>query len=276
MKIDGNKLTLRDVFTSSVIVKESFKFLQEANKMHSADSTNLLEVLYEREAHWQKPDIGKLKPKMRSIIVNWMCDQAYDLGMHPRSAMMAISFLDRYASKRTVVHHDAETLAIACLWVAAKYDEVAQFSLSTMMELSVPISTRAPMTAEELLRMERRLLNVLDFRLAIPTPYDFLEALCFSALGHVPSLCTATMLIIRYMTRGPAALPPSQVAGTALVASNVNVAVPMTLVNVELLEEFRSDGPPTPYQHDQNDNDNSYVNGMTINKVQESSVPGMP
>lgn len=206
---------------------------------HSEDSTHLLEVLFEREAQWQKPDIGNLKPNIRSIIASWMRDQAYDIGMHPRSTMMAISFLDRYASTRTLVRDDTETLAIACLWVAAKYDEVTPYPLSTMMELSVPINTKPPMTAQDLLRMERELLKVLDFRLAIPTPYDFLEALCFSALGRVPSLRTAEMMIIRYMIRSPAALPPSTVAGTALVATNANVAVPMTLVDVELLEEIR-------------------------------------
>jgi hypothetical protein len=233
MKIDDTKLAKRCV--------DKMHSAESANSIENADSANLLEVLYERETHWQKPDIGKLKRKMRSIIVHWMCDQAYDIGMHSRSTMMAISFLDRYASKCAVTCDDAETLAIACLWVAAKYDEVEQFSLSLMMELSVPISTRPPMTTEELLRMERRLLKVLDFRLTIPTPYDFLEALCYRASGHVPSLCNATNVIIRHMTRVPASLPPSQVAGTALVASNVDVAVPITLLNVELLEEFRSE-----------------------------------
>ena len=204
----------------------------------ATDLESAFDVLRAREAQWRKPDIGDMKLSLRSIVVRWMRDEASDIGMHPRTAMLAVSLLDRFASSRTVVIGDMEKLAITCLWVAAKYEEVKEFKLRMMLELSVPSSTRPAMTADDLRGMETELLQALDHRLSIPTPFDFLEALCYEALGHVPPLREATAMIMRHMMRRPPTIPPSELAATALVAASTKVPVPMTLVNPELVNEM--------------------------------------
>ena len=204
----------------------------------TTDDESTFDVLRAREAQWRKPDVGDMKLSLRSIVVRWMRDEASDIGMHPRTTMLAISLLDRFASSRTVAVEDMEKLAIACLWVAAKYDEVNVFNVQMMLGLSVPSSTRPAITAKDLTGMEAELLRALDHRLSIPTPFDFMEVLCYEAWGHVPPLREATTMILRHMIRRPPTLPPSELAATALVAASTKVPVPMTLVNPELVNEM--------------------------------------
>lgn len=205
----------------------------------TADIESSYDVLRAREAQWRRPDIGNMKPSLRRIITRWMREEASDVGMHPRTAMLAISFLDRFASVRPVAIDDMEKLAIACLWVAAKYEEVKVFNVQAMVELSVPSSKRPALTASDLTGMEGELLRALDHRLSIPTPFDFLEALCYEAWGHVPPLREATDMILRHMVRCPPSIPPSELAATALVAASTKVPVPATLVDSALVAEMR-------------------------------------
>jgi hypothetical protein len=204
-----------------------------------ADLESSYDVLRAREAQWRRPGVTHLKPSLRKIIARWMREEASDVGMHPRTAMLAISFLDRFASASPVAIDDMERLAIACLWVAAKYEEVKVFKAQSMLEMSVPTSKRPAMTASDLTGMEGELLRALDHRLSIPTPFDFLEALCYEAWGHVPPLREATDMILRHMIRQPPAIPPSELAATALVAASTKVPVPVTLVDPVLVAEMR-------------------------------------
>ena len=206
--------------------------------MLADDST--LEVLRAREASWCRPDVGDLKPSLRSLVVRWMRDQASDIGMHPRTAMLAISLLDRFASSRPNVSDDVELLAIACLWVAAKYEEVKVYDSRVLLRLSLRDASRPALTARDLARKEAELLRALDYRLSIPTPFDMMEAMCFDAWKRVPPLRAAALMILRHMIRCPSAHPPSEVAATALVAASTKVPVPMTLVNPELVRAMMS------------------------------------
>lgn len=203
------------------------------------DIESAYDVLRAREAQWRRPDTGSLKPSLRRIVVRWMRDEAADIGLHARTTMLAISFLDRFLSARHVVIEDMEKLAIACLWVAAKYEEVDVYKLQTMVGLSVPSRARPPVNAQDVRGMEVELLKALDHRLSIPTPFDFLEALCYEAWGHVPPLREATTMILNHMVKRPPTIPPSELAATALVAASTKVPVPASLVDMCIVNEMR-------------------------------------
>jgi len=194
--------------------------------MMTPKDDSAVEVLLARQARWQRPDILGLKRTARARIMMWIYHHAYIIGLNPGTIMLAMSFMDRFASTRRLVFTEIEKLAIACIWVAAKYEEVAPFPMRTMLMLSAPFGAKPRVTAEDLKAMELELLNALDHRVSTPTPFDFMEAVCFEELeGHVPSLVMPVQMVIRHMCMCPPAHPPSELAWAALSAAGIEVSV---------------------------------------------------
>lgn len=233
MSIVNNAMMTPRTSTGRMMIAKKIDFDHSDNApttktstMTPNDDDNAVEVLLARESHWQRPNILGLKRSARTYIMKWLYHHAYIIGLHPRTIMLAMSLLDRFASSRRLVYEEIERLTLACIWVAAKYEEVARFSLSTMLMLSVPYGTKPRVTAEDLRAMEVELLNALDHRLSTPTPFDFMEAVCFEEYGgNVPSLVMPVQMIIRHMTTYPSAYPPSELAWAALRAAGIKVSV---------------------------------------------------
>lgn len=200
------------------------------------DDNTIVEVLRARESQWRKLDIGGFKLHTRTFVMSWMYNRAYIIGLHPRTIMLSMSLLDRYATTHQIVLENFDKLTLACIWVAAKYDEVARFSLSTMLRLSIPNDLMPAVTAGDLRSMEVELLNALDHRLSIPTPFDFMEAVCFEECEDMPSLDLPVQMVIHYMALSLPTHPPSELAWAALAAAGIKVPEP---ANPELVIEMK-------------------------------------
>lgn len=126
--------------------------------------------------------------------------------------------MDRFLSEVTVVRQKLQLIASASLFLASKYEEVCCLGASEIANL-----TDNSYTKEQILKTEQIVLKILQFKLTVPTPYDFLNVYA-SLMTVVPDrvkhlaemLCELTMLmILPYM-----ALMPSKIAAAALALSN--------------------------------------------------------
>lgn len=187
----------------------------------------MLTVLEDRESQWKRPRTRGLKRSVRTRIMEWLHEQSELIGLHQRTIMLAMSLLDRFMSTRRITTREAEALTLACIWVAAKYEEV--FTSESILEMS-------SVTVAELVAAERELLTALDFRLTIPTPFDFMEAVLFEKLNRVPMLYTPAQMVIRHTALHLPKYRPSELAWAALVAADFDVSVP---ADPELVAEMK-------------------------------------
>ncbi|CDK24267.1 unnamed protein product [Kuraishia capsulata CBS 1993] len=116
--------------------------------------------------HWQR----SLKPKMRSILVDWIVEVHLRFRLLPETLYLAINIMDRFMSKESVQVEKLQLLATGSLFVAAKYEEVYSPSVKNYAYV-----TDGGFTEEEILSAEKFILEVLDFNMSYPNPMNFLR-----------------------------------------------------------------------------------------------------
>jgi len=146
----------------------------------------------------------ELKVSMRPVLVDWLMEVAAEFGMGRETLYLALNFVDRFCSLApgmTNNNHNTTTddspidiptttttttidgttlqlLGITCLFVAAKLDEIHVPSLEVMAT-----TTDGACSAANILKMERRVLAVLQWKLNAPTPYSWLNLFAQKAKG---------------------------------------------------------------------------------------------
>ena len=108
----------------------------------------------------------------RAMLVDWLVELVDVFDMYLRSAFLAVAYTDAFLSRTTVSRDKLQLVAATCLHVASKCEDTAYISVNDLVMCADNLYT-----SQEVLRMEERLLNVLDFRLGVPNVYDFLKLL---------------------------------------------------------------------------------------------------
>ncbi|PNW76652.1 hypothetical protein CHLRE_11g467772v5 [Chlamydomonas reinhardtii] len=144
----------------------------------------------------------RLPSAHRSRIVGWMRHVAEALGLHLATLFAAGSLLDRFVAASEDLPPDSmlQLLAIACMSVAVKYEEVGQVAPCVWLRLAVDCQGKAIYQAQDLQRMEWVLLQALHWRLHVPNTYSF--------LSHF-------LLCLPHAAPAPAAGPPPKTAAAA-------------------------------------------------------------
>ncbi|MDC6272039.1 cyclin, partial [Acetobacter pasteurianus] len=111
-----------------------------------------------------------LKPKMRSILVDWVVEMHLKFRLLPESLFLAINIMDRFMSLENVELDKLQLLATGSLFIAAKYEEV----FSPLVK-NYAYFTDGSYTEEEILQAEKYILTTLNFDLNYPNPMNFLR-----------------------------------------------------------------------------------------------------
>lgn len=155
-----------------------------------------------------------LKPKMRSILVDWLVEMHLRFRLLPESLFLALNIMDRFMSIEVVQIDKLQLLATGSLFIAAKYEEVFSPSVKNYAYF-----TEGSYTEDEILQAEKYILTVLSFDLNYPNPMNFLRriskaddydvqlrtlgkylleitAVDYNFIGMRPSLCCAAAMYI--------------------------------------------------------------------------------
>ncbi|KAG5183926.1 kinase-like domain-containing protein, partial [Tribonema minus] len=120
-----------------------------------------------------------LRPDHRSMLVDWLVEVVDVFEMCQRSAFLAVAHMDRYLARAPVSRKRYQLLGATCLHIASKCEDVAYIGIEDLALCADKVYQ-----PKDVLDMEERVLNALDFQLAIPTPLDF----CNLALELSPGL----------------------------------------------------------------------------------------
>ncbi|KAB1227448.1 G2/mitotic-specific cyclin-1 [Morella rubra] len=136
-------------------VDDMYKFYK-----HAEDSSQIHDYIV------TQPD---LTARMRSILVDWLIEVHRKFELMPETLYLAINVVDRFLSLRTASRRELQLVGIGSMLIASKYEEIWAPEVNDF----VCISDNA-YVKEQILVMEKTILEKLEWLLTVPTPYVFL------------------------------------------------------------------------------------------------------
>ena len=111
----------------------------------------------------------EINAKMRAILADWLIEVHNKFELMPESLYLTFHIIDRYLSVKRVPRRELQLIGVSAMLIACKYEEIWAPEVNDF----ICISDRA-YSREQVLAMEKEILNVLEWSLTVPTPYVFL------------------------------------------------------------------------------------------------------
>ncbi|KAF3974247.1 hypothetical protein ACB098_12G118300 [Castanea mollissima] len=153
---------------------------------------------------------------MRAILIDWLVEVGEEYRLVPDTLFLTVNYIDRYLSGNSVNRKQLQLLGVACMMIAAKYEEICAPTVDEFCYI-----TDNTYLKDEVLQMESAVLNYLKFEMTAPTAKCFLRRfVCVAqATSEVPSMhleCLANYLgELSLLEYGMLRYAPSLVAASA-------------------------------------------------------------
>lgn len=168
-----------------------------------------------------------INEKMRAILIDWLIEVHLKFKLMPETLFLTTNLIDRYLCVQSVSRKNLQLVGVTAMLLAAKYEEIWAPEVNDFVHISDNAYTR-----EEVLNMEKNMLNTLKFNLTVPTPYVFIVRLLKAAAcdkqekssptqlemvaWFLVELCLTEYPMIKYA--------PSQLAAAAVYTAQVTLA----------------------------------------------------
>ena len=117
-------------------------------------------------------DQTEILPKMRGVLIDWLIGVHLQFHLLQETLYTTVAILDRYLQYdvKKISRSKLQLVGVASMLIAAKYEEIYAPEVKDF----VYITDRA-YTERDILKMEIRVLSVLNFNLGRPLPLHFLR-----------------------------------------------------------------------------------------------------
>ena len=107
---------------------------------------------------------------MRSVLMDWLVQVHQRFNLLPETLFLTVNYVDRFLTKKIVSIGKLQLVGATALLLASKYEEITSPCLNEIIYM-----VDGGYCADELLKAERFMLNMLDFELGWPGPLSFLR-----------------------------------------------------------------------------------------------------
>ena len=130
--------------------------------------------------------LGKIQTdineKMRAILIDWLVEVHSKFRLLPETLFLTCNIIDRYLDKEPVKRDRLQLVGVTAMLLASKYEEI----YSPQVKDFVYITDKA-YTCKDILDMEHKILQVLEFNLTVVSPLCFLTR--YTKLSGVDQMC---------------------------------------------------------------------------------------
>uniref|UniRef100_A0A0A9H6V0 Cyc1 n=1 Tax=Arundo donax TaxID=35708 RepID=A0A0A9H6V0_ARUDO len=153
---------------------EDIDKLDGNNQLAMVDYVDDIYMFYNASEHESRPSdyMGKqpeVNPKMRAILTDWMVGAHGIFQLMPETLYLTIYIVDRYLSLQPVLKRELQLVGIVAMLIACKYEEIWTPEVNDFMSISNDAFSR-----QQILVMEKAVLNNMEWNLTLPTPHHFL------------------------------------------------------------------------------------------------------
>lgn len=128
-------------------------------ELEKRPSTNYMEKLQQ-----------DISPSMRGILIDWLVEVSEEYKLVPDTLYLTVNLIDRFLSTSLIQKHRLQLLGVTCMFIASKYEEMCAPRVEEFCFI-----TDNTYTKEEVVKMEKEVLNLLRFQLSVPTTKTFLR-----------------------------------------------------------------------------------------------------
>ncbi|CAI9114071.1 OLC1v1014690C1 [Oldenlandia corymbosa var. corymbosa] len=111
-----------------------------------------------------------ITPPMRAILVDWLVEVCDEYKLIPDTLYLTVYLIDAFLSLESIARQRLQLLGITCLLIASKFEEICAPRVAELC-----LITDCTYTKAEVIEMESRVLNNLNFRVSAPTARTFLR-----------------------------------------------------------------------------------------------------
>ncbi|XP_076931307.1 putative cyclin-B3-1 [Bidens hawaiensis] len=120
----------------------------------------------------------EITPQMRGILINWLIEVHLKFDLMQETLYLMVTLFDFYLSAVKIKKSEMQLVGLTSLLLASKYEDFWHPQVMELISISAETYTR-----EQVLRMETTILQTLNFRLHLPTPYVFMLRFLRAAQG---------------------------------------------------------------------------------------------
>jgi hypothetical protein len=134
----------------------------------------------------------------------------------PETLFLTTNLLDRYLSLESVSRKTLQLVGVTAMLLAAKYEEIIAPEVEAIVFISDDAYTR-----QQVLAMEKAMLNTLRFNLTVPTPYVFMVRFLKAASSDKQAELLAFFFVELCLTEyGAVKYSPSILAASAVYTAH--------------------------------------------------------
>ncbi|CAM0145521.1 unnamed protein product [Urochloa decumbens] len=158
-----------------------------------------------------------VNPSMRAILVDWLVEVAEEYRLVPDTLYLTVNYIDRYLSGNEINRQRLQLLGVACMLIAAKYEEICAPQVEEFCYITDNTYFR-----DEVLEMEASVLNYLKFEMTAPTAKCFLRRFARAAQACDEDPALHLEFLANYITElslleySLLSYPPSLIAASAI------------------------------------------------------------
>lgn len=167
--------------TNCMIIQQAPKTLDQAHSMRSVifakdvESDVLSNMRMNQLKNKPNPNYisevqTDINEQMRCILVDWMNEVASSYNLIPETLFLSVNILDRALSKIAVRRNKLQAVGVTALFISSKFCEISPPPIKEFIYIADHTYGR-----EEILAIEKRILNEIEFELCSVQPYDFIE-----------------------------------------------------------------------------------------------------
>lgn len=208
--IDVDATNLDDPQACAPYAAAIFQHLREAEKLRRPNPAYLDQFQ------------NDMNSKMRAILVDWLVEVAEEYKLCADTLYLTVNYIDRFLSRHMVQRSQLQLVGVACMWVAAKYEEIYPPNVTDFCYI-----TDSTYSKEQMVMMEETVLKKLAYELTVPTAKTFLRRLLQvcnpdELLHFLSNYLTELSLLDHIMMQFLA----SQIAAAAVYLSNLMLRRP--------------------------------------------------
>ena len=107
---------------------------------------------------------------MRTILIDWLVEVHLHFKLLPEIMFLTVSIIDRFLERKQVSREKLQLVGVTAMFLASKYEDINCPEVSQFANI-----TANAYTINEILRMEKIILRVLQYQLTVPTSNKFLN-----------------------------------------------------------------------------------------------------
>lgn len=165
---------LQNEFACAIYAEDVYNYLKEMEIKHRLPH-NFMQI----QTH--------INPRLRAYCIDWQVEvhrqlsQTFGRSLQIDTLFLSISILDRFLAKKTIAIDKLNLVGLGSFYIACKFEETYYPSIDQLLRL-VPEAGKK----DDVLRIERIILNELRFSLGVPTSIIFLKR--FAKAAHADSM----------------------------------------------------------------------------------------